>query len=73
MRVKRKHYHRMSLTWETRNHFKMLKNWSVKSDHIPKWIFCACAGATDECGFDLKKTLSTGAKLLEGGGGGGGE
>ena len=52
----------------------MPKNWSVKSDHIPKWIICACAGAPDECGSDLNKILSAGVKLLgegEGGGRGG--
>lgn len=47
----------MSLACETKNNFKMPNIKSLKPDHVPKYVICACAEAKDGCGFELKMFL----------------
>ena len=48
--------------------FKMLKNWSIKSEHVSKWTICVWTKAKERFDFDLKniskETFFTGPKFL---------
>ena len=40
-----------------KNHFKMSKIQSLKSDHVPKWVILTCVEAKNGYGFEFKMFL----------------